>query len=126
MPEPLDPIPMQPLDSTVAPIQQHLADEVARKASQGGGGTFSGVVDGAEIVGDVIDAAVSSADVAGTVFETVGSAAEVSGHVLSGALDVLGSAGDLAGCLDGCSGCSTVIAFIVVLAAAGSAFASIF
>ena len=122
MPEPLDPIPIQSLDPVLDPLHQQLADEVARKASQGGG-TFSGLVDGGEIVGDVLEAAVSSADVAGTVFETVGSAAEVSGHVLSGALDVLGSAGDLAGCLDGCSGCSTVIAFIVLLAAAGSAMA---
>ena len=102
------------------PTQQHLADEAARKASQGGG--FEGIVDGAEIVGDLVAAAVTS-DAAGTVFETVASAAEVSGHVLSGAFDALGSVGELAGCLDGCSGCSAVIAFVIVLAAAGSALA---
>ena len=104
------------------PIRQQLADEAARKASQGGGGTFEGIVDGGEIVGDLVEAAVSS-DVASTVLETVASAAEVSGHVLSGAFDALGSVGELAGCLDGCSGCSAVIAFAVVLAAAGSALA---
>lgn len=104
------------------PLKRQLADEAARKASHGGGGTFKGIVDGGEIVGDLVAVAVCS-DAAGAVVETVASAAEVSGHVLSGALEVLGSAGDLAGCLDGCSGCSTVIAFVIALAAAGSALA---
>ena len=115
MPKYIDTFPMQPLDPGGDPMQQHVAHEVARKASDGG-------VNGAQIVGDVVNAAVSSLDVAGVVFETVGSAAEVSGHVLSGAFDALGSAGDLAGCLDGCSGCSVAIAFVVALVAAGAAF----
>jgi hypothetical protein len=110
MPEHLDVNPMQP----------HL-QEAARKASQGG--TFQGVVDGADLVCNVVEVAAVSVDVAGTVFETVGSAAEVSGHVLSGAFDALGSVGELAGCLDGCSGCSAAIIFAVVLGAAGAAVA---
>ncbi len=104
------------------PLKRHLAGEAERKASRGGGGTSEGIVDGGEIVGDLVAAAVSS-DAAGTVVETVASAAEVSGHVLSGALDVLGSAGDLAGCLDGCSGCSAVIAFVSVMGTAGAVLA---
>ena len=122
MPEPIDSFPVQPTDFVADPMRQQLADEVARKASSSGG-TFKGIVDGGEIVGDLVEVAVSSADVAGVVFETVGSAAEVSGNVLSGAFEALGSVGELAGCLDGCSGCSVVIAFIVMLATAGVAVA---
>ena len=122
MPEPIDSYPIQPDLPAGEPMRQHLADEAARKASQSGGGTFEGIVDGGEIVGDVVEAAVDT-DAAGAVIETVAAAAEVSGHVLSGALEMLGSAGDLAGCLDGCSGCSAAIAFAVVLASAGAAIA---
>ena len=53
----------------IDPLKQRLADEAARKAASSGG-TFDGIVNGGEIVGDLVTAAVSSVDVAGAVFET--------------------------------------------------------
>jgi hypothetical protein len=96
----------------VDPAQEQAAEEV-RKAASNTSVDVGDVLDGiAEVGGVVLDDGVA---------EVASAAVEVGGEVIGGAMEALGGGLELAG---GCAeGCSLMVAFVIILATAGTALA---